>query len=109
MGLTSHGLFRRYDTPPADAAKGGCYVYYDAGPGVDTGILIDFEGDLCLSLVAIRELAEVAGYRLNEEAEKLERDNAWLVLENIKLTDERDGYKDIIEGFGKVVAKGTKR
>jgi endonuclease IV len=72
-------------------------------------VLIEFEGTLTLSLEAIKELAEVAGFSVNEEALELERDIAHLTAENARLTTEAAGYRDIIEGFGKVIAKGTKK
>jgi hypothetical protein len=109
MATREHGLYRRYETPPADAAKGGCYLTHDSGAGVDTGVLIDFEGDLCLSLVAIKELAEVAGFSVNAEAEQLERDNAWLVVENQRIQQERDELEGLLDGLTSTIARGTKK
>ncbi len=79
MALTEHPLFRLVDTPGPDTAHGGCYYSGVTGPGVDTGILIEFEGTLFLSLNTIKEIAEVAGFRLNEEGVKLEQSNAYLM------------------------------
>ena len=109
MATRTHGLFRKLDHPAADAALGGCYIFHSAGPCVDTGVLIDYEGTLTLSLEAIKELAEVAGFSVNEEALQLERDIAFLQEENRKLKAESEGYREIIEGFNKIVAKGSKR
>jgi hypothetical protein len=81
MAVREHGLFRLVDHPSPDVAKGGCYYSYDTGPGVDTGILIDFEGTLFFSLNTIKEMAEVAGFSVNEEAAQLEHDLAFLAAE----------------------------
>lgn len=105
MATREHGLFRKYETPPADCAKGGGYIYYGTGPGVDTGVLIDFEGTLCLSLVEIKELAEVAGFSLDEEALQNERDIAFLAAENERLHQQNQELQGIIEGFAKAIAK----
>lgn len=103
MALTEHPLFRRVDHPGPDVAKGGCYFSYDCGPGVDTGILIEFEGTLFFSMNTIREMAEVAGFRLNEEGEELEKRNAelsrlngGLVAERVELLAQLDDANRII-------------
>ncbi len=88
MATREHGLFRRLDNPAPDAAKGGGYIYHGQGPCVDTGVLIDFEGTLTLTLNEIKELAEVAGFSLNEEAEAIEQENAYLQSENARLKAE---------------------
>jgi len=66
--------------------------------------LIDFEGTLCLSLNTIREMAEVAGFSVNTEAEQLERDNAFLINEVAKLTTQVSELHAIIDGFAKAIA-----
>lgn len=73
MAIREHGLFRRCEAPSPDVAKGGCYYSGDAGPGVDTGILIEFEGTLYFGLNAIREMAEVAGFTLDTEGIETQR------------------------------------
>lgn len=85
MATREHGLFRKLDTPAPDAAKGGCYVSYGTGPCVDTGVLIDYEGTLTLSLPTIQELAEVAGFSVDAEALENERKIAELEHENDQL------------------------
>lgn len=78
MAITDHPLFRLVDTPGPDVAHGACYFSGDTGPGVDTGILVEFEGTLFFSLNTVREMAEVAGFRVNEEGIELERQVAEL-------------------------------
>lgn len=87
MALTEHPLFRLVDTPGPDVAHGSCYYSGITGPGVDTGILIEFEGTLFLSINTIREIAEVAGFRLNEEGIELEMQNAEYKRRNGELVD----------------------
>ena len=89
MAVREHALFRRVDHPSADVAKGGCYYSYDTGPGVDTGILIDFEGTLFFSLNTIKELAEVAGFSIDGEALEHERQLA----EQSRLIEQLEGEK----------------
>lgn len=88
MATRQHGLFRAVDRPSGDVAKGGCYIYGSAGHGVDTGVLIDFEGTLFLSDTAIKELAEVAGFSVNEEGQELETRNAELERD-LEVANER--------------------
>lgn len=85
MALDTHPLFRLVDTPGPDTAHGGCYYSGVTGPGVDTGILIEFEGTLFLSLNTIKEIAEVAGFRVNEEGIELEKRVAELTKIGIDL------------------------
>lgn len=78
MATREHGLFRLLPRPPADAALGGSLVTGSQGPCVDTGAFIDFVGTVVIDLPTIRELAEVAGFSVNEEGIELERRNAEL-------------------------------
>lgn len=91
MAIREHGLYRRYETPPADAAKASCYLTGSGDAGVDTGVHIEFEGTLCLSLNSIKELAEVAGFSVNVEGEELERENAELLrqlaVQDVKIAE----------------------
>ena len=86
MALTEHPLFRLLETPAEDAAMGGCYVYHDTGPCIDTGVNIYMEGNLTLGLQALREMCEVAGFRFNAEGTELERQ----VAEQQHTISERD-------------------
>lgn len=104
MAIRQHGLFRLCDRPSPDVAKGGCYYTGDAGPGVDTGILIDFEGTLYLSLNTIRELAEVAGFSVDAEALANEQQIAWLTQQNAELTTERANLIEQLSAVGVAVA-----
>lgn len=99
MAVREHGLFRRLDHPAVDAAKGGCYIYGDAGPCIDTGVLVEFEGTLTISLGALREMAEVAGFSINEEGIELERRNAELEKSLAEITLERDALLDTLSGL----------
>lgn len=103
MATREHGLFRYLDHPAGDAAKGGCYVSYGTGPCVDTGVLIEFEGTLTLSVNTIRELAEVAGFSVDAEALQHEKDIAHLTAENTRLTAELAEANDIIQAAGRAM------
>jgi hypothetical protein len=109
MAVRKHGLFRRCDHPSPDVAKGGCYYTYSTGPGVDTGILIDFEGTLYLSLNTIKELAEVAGFSVNEEAEQLERDNAFLTQRVLELEGKLLNAEEQLTAVGVAVSYAAAR
>jgi hypothetical protein len=103
MAIREHGIFRLLERPAPDAALGGCYIYHSSGPCVDTGVLIDFEGTLTLSLVAIKELAEVAGMSVNEEGLQLEYENAWQAGRILQLEAERDTLLDQLSAIGTAV------
>lgn len=108
MAVREHGLFRRLDTPASDAAQGGCYITHDAGPCVDTGILVYGEGTLTLSCNTIRELAEVAGFSVNEEAVQLEVDNANLEEENARQREEIAELNQQLVAVGLAIAHAAK-
>ena len=104
MATRDHGLYRRLDTPAPDAAQGGCYITHDTGPCVDTGVLIFTEGTLTLGLRTILELAEVAGFSVNEEGEALEAENEHLKRE-LRVVQERNAeLEDTLRGFAKAIA-----
>ena len=103
MAIRQHALFRRVDTPPPDVAKGGCYYSFDTGPGVDTGILIDFEGTLFLSLNTIKELAEVAGFSVNAEGEAQEQEVEWLKRRVAELEEENAAYVENLKAVGAAI------
>jgi hypothetical protein len=107
MAQRTHGLFRAVEHPNNDVARGGCFVYGSAGPGVDTGVLIDFEGTLFLGNTAIRELAEVAGYSVNVEGAQLEVENAHLQHTIDELTAERDQLSADLDAVGVLLARGS--
>jgi hypothetical protein len=104
MATREHGLFRLLDHPAPDAAKGGCYVTYGTGPCVDLGVLIEFEGTLTLSTGTIKELAEVAGFTVDDEAFALEKRCAELELQNQLLTAERNELREQLDAVGLAVA-----
>lgn len=107
MAVRDHGLFRKLDSPPPDAAMGGCYVTHDTGPCVDTGVLIEFEGTLCLSVNTIKELAEVAGMSVNEEGIQLEIDNATLQQACENLRAQVADLESQLEAVGLAVARAA--
>lgn len=84
MGLTSHGLFTATSATSVHA-KGGCYVYGTPDRGVDFGVFIVGEGTLFLGKTAIKEAAELLGFRFDEEGRDLEISNAELERENQRL------------------------
>lgn len=105
MAIREHALFRLLDNPAVDAAQGGCYISHVTGPCVDTGVLIEFEGMLTLSLNTIKELAEVAGFSVNEEGFKQEYENAWLKHRIEELEAEAEGLRDSLAGVGAAIAE----
>ena len=74
--VRDHGLFRKVEAPGTDVAMGGCYACYRSVPGIDTGVLIEYEGTLFLCNNCLKEMVEVAGMNVLEDAVKLERDLA---------------------------------
>lgn len=109
MAIREHGLYRRYDTPPPDAAKGACYLTYSSGPGVDTGVLIDFEGDLCISTAALRELCEVAGFSFEEDGVQLEQRNAFLERELAQAQADLADANEQLTAVGVAVARAAQK
>jgi hypothetical protein len=109
MAVRQHGLFRRLDRPANDTAHSGCYVDGSAGPGVDTGTYIDFEGTLFLSLNTIKELAEVAGFSVNAEGEALEREVEWLKHQNQQQAALLSTANEQLDAVGLAVAHAANR
>lgn len=109
MAVRDHGLFRKLDRPASDTAHSGCYVDGSTGPGVDTGVYIDFEGTLFLSLSTIKELAEVAGYSVNAEGEQLEHDNAFLTRELAAARDLLAAYEEQLNAVALAVAHASQK
>lgn len=107
MALTSHALFRRLDEPAPDAAKAGCYIYGDRGPCVDTGVDVYMEGTLTLSVGAIKEMAEIAGFRVNEEGRDLEVRNAELERQVGDLQAEIAELLAELQAVGSVVRRAA--
>ena len=103
--LREHGLFRKVDHPSPDVAMGACYVYHTSGPGVDTGVLIEFEGTLFLGNTAIRELAECAGMNVLEDAVALEQEVAITQQENTTLLARVAELEGIIADDAKLFAR----
>lgn len=108
MAVREHGLFRKLDTPAPDAALGGCYITHDTGPCVDTGVLVEFEGTLTLSLNVIRELAEVAGFSVDAEALENERVISEQQRQIEVLTVDRNELRDQLDAVGVAVARAAK-
>lgn len=109
MATRTNGLFTKVDRPLPGSAKGGCYIWGSAGPGVDTGVLIDFEGTLYLGNAAIKELAECAGFSLNEEGLQLEYDNAHLQRKVAELASKNADLEDQLNGVSALLARNVKR
>lgn len=104
MATRKHALYRLLDRPAPDAAHGACYLTGNSGPCIDTGVNIDFEGTLTLSLTALRELCEVAGFSFDAEGVKLEADNAELVRANALLQTEVDAQREELDAVGRLLA-----
>lgn len=78
MATRTHGLYTRLDHPSYQHANESCLVTGTTGPGVDLGIDLEGYGGVYLSLNVIKEIAEVAGFSVNEEGKALEEENAHL-------------------------------
>lgn len=107
MPIREHALFRRLDTPAGDAAKGSCYIYHTTGACVDTGVLIDFEGNLTIGLTALREMAEVAGFSFEEEGVALEQRNAFLERELAEAKEQLAEANSQLEAVGVAIARAA--
>lgn len=90
-----HGLFQ-LGRPSWPHAKSACYVYETQEEGVDTGIVIEGEGVLFLSTVAIREMAEVAGLTMVDGATALEAELAYAQHDAAAW---RERYETLAEGL----------
>ena len=108
MATRTHGLYRRLDHPAADAAHGACYLSGDAGPCVDTGVSIYMEGSLTLSVNAIRELAEVAGFSVDAEAVEHEHQLAEQEHLIAQLREQNADLLEQVEAVGLAVARARK-
>lgn len=109
MATRQHALFRLVDRPSPDVAHEACYVYGTAGAGVDTGVIIEFEGTLFLSLAAVKEMAEVAGFSVNEEGQALEVENANLQHQLAEAIAERDDANEQLRVLGGVLARAASK
>ena len=107
MATRTHGLYRKYDIPPNDAALGGGYLDGSQGPGVDTGVLVAYEGTLCLSFNSLKELCEVAGFSFDAEAVRLEETNAHQLRTIELLTAENVEMRKLLDTVGAAVAYGA--
>lgn len=105
MATRKHGLYRRLDHPAQDAAKAACYLTGSSGPCVDTGVLIEFEGTLTISLSALKELAEVAGFSVNEEGEQQEAEIEWLHKTVTDLEAKITDLEEQLEAVGQAITR----
>jgi len=103
MAIRQHGLFSR-TFPGWIHAKSACYVYESNEEGIDTGIIIEGEGTLFLGRVAIQEMAEVYGFSIGEDGQKLEEENAHLIHENNTLREQVRALTSDLETFGRAIA-----
>ena len=106
--IRNHAIYRRLDNPPGDAARQSCYLTGVAGPCIDTGADIYMEGTLVISVAAVRELAEVAGFSV-VDGEKLEQENAHLVHENAELIKRVNELVEDNEAAARVTARKSRR
>ena len=107
MATRIHGLYRKYDRPPNDAALGGGYLDGSQGPGVDTGVLVAYEGTLCLSVNSLKELCEVAGFSFDAEAIKLEQNSAHQLRTIELLTAKNIDMRKQLDAVGAAVSYGA--
>jgi hypothetical protein len=109
MAKRKNGLFTHVERPLPGTANSGCIVYGTAGEGVDTGVYCDSPGTLYFGLVAIRELAECAGFSVNEEGEKLEKDLAFALHRIEELEAEKDDLVEQLDAVSLVMARAQAR
>src|SRR5690349_5961986 len=109
MAVRKHAIYRLLPEPAEDAAEAGCYLTGSRGPCVDTGRLIMHEGNLTLSVQTIKDLAEVAGFSVNEEGQQLEELAEHLVRENEDLKAQLADANDQLEAVGKAVARAAQK
>lgn len=107
MATRTHALYRLIDRPQEDAAHGGCYLTGSQGQCIDTGVLIDQEGTLTISVAALQELCEVAGFSFNAEGIRLEEEVARLGAQIVDLSTERDDLRDQLDAVGIAVARAA--
>ena len=108
MAVRQHAIYRRLDNPPGDAARGSCYLTGQSGACVDTGADIYNEGTLVISVSAVREMAEVAGFNVVDGVE-LEVRNAELERENKDLILKVNELQGELDALDKAVARNRKR
>jgi hypothetical protein len=108
MATRKHALYRLLERPNPDAAQGGCYLTGDQGACVDTGVNIYMEGTLTLSINALRELCEVAGFSFNAEASKLETELAHAQEANRLLIEEKADLLGQLNAVALAVAHASK-
>lgn len=106
MATRSHALYRLLTQPQNDAAQGGCYLTGSQGPCVDTGVLISHEGTLTISLGALVELCEVAGFSFNAEARRLEDDLSAAQHMVEALVAEKEDLESQLDAVSLAVARG---
>lgn len=109
MTIRDDGYMRHLTEPAPDAARAACYLTGSRGPCIDTGILVDFEGTLTISDAAIKQMAEVAGFSVNEDGLELEIRNAELEHNLASMTEERDQLLDDLTAIANALktAAGT--
>lgn len=107
MATRVHALYKLLDHPASDAAKGSCYLTGTGGPCVDTGVLIDYEGSLTISVAALQEMCEVAGFSFNEEAEQLENENAYLTHKVERLVEENAELSEQLTLIGVALSRAA--
>lgn len=109
MPIREHGLYRKLPHPAGDAANGSCYLTGNAGECVDTGIIIHGEGTLTISVNAVRELAEVAGFSVNEDALAIETEIAHLRVENAAQRASILDLNEQLDAVSLMVARSAER
>lgn len=107
MTVREHALYRLLPRPAADAAQGGCYLTASQGPCIDTGVNIYMEGTLTLSLGALTEMCEVAGFSFNAEGRKLEAENAALQHELAAARAENADLNEQLDAVSLAMARAA--
>lgn len=98
--IRTHALFRKVDHPQNNTYHGGCLVYGGRGAGVDTGIMVDYEGFVFISEQALKEMCEVFGFSFNEDGVRVEQENAHLSAENFRLLAENAEMNEQLTAIG---------
>lgn len=104
MAKRTNGLFTE-TAPGFHHAKGSCYVYGTADVGVDMGVIIEGEGVLFLSRLAIVEAAQTLGLVYAEDSQAIEEENAHLQHEIGKLRERLELAEDALLAGAQAAAR----
>lgn len=109
MATRKSQLYTLTPTPLPNTYTDGCLATGSRGPGIDINVPIEYVGNIRLSLGAVQEIAEVAGFSVNAEGAKLEEDNAYLEAANQALTKRVAELEEQLSTVGAVILQAQAR